>query len=135
MNFIPFFWQEYNNSAYTYFATDGFDWRLRYQTILEAELPTNLCRHYVIRSVRFTIGFNRFHILNFETPVNPTLCFLRVLNYFNEYTGNGRRRGDLFQQDYAYVYSFYMEPNGRAVLLITTNAISPIITVSDSESD
>jgi hypothetical protein len=134
MNFIPFFWQQYNDMPNAYFATDGFGWRLRYQAILEAELPTNLSSHYVIRSVRFTIGFNRFHVLGFQAPVNPTLCFLRVLNYFNEYTENGRRRGDLFQQD-SYISSFYMEPNGRAVLLITTNAISPIITVSDSESE
>jgi hypothetical protein len=40
MNVIPFDWQPYNDAVVSYYATDGFPLKLRYQTLLEGELPT-----------------------------------------------------------------------------------------------
>jgi hypothetical protein len=84
MNIIPFHWVY----QVDYFYTAGFSWELRMRTHFRQELPLDLDPN--IRSVRFVVGFNRFQVFSFATPVTEQFCFIRILNYFNEINENGK---------------------------------------------
>jgi hypothetical protein len=132
MNVIPFYWQPYNDATVSYYATEGFPWKLRYQTMLEGELPTG----NGIRSIRFNIAMNRFQVIHFGgTGVTATHAITSVLRYMNKPDEMGLRRGDLLHSHYAYIYDFHVNALGGAQLWLSPHAVYPIVTISDSDSD
>jgi hypothetical protein len=136
MNLIPFYWQPYNDATVSYFATDGFPWKLRYQTMLEGELPTANDRSR-IRSIRFNIAINRFQVIHFGNGrgVDVAHAITSVLRYMNRVDEVGNRHGDLLHPHYAYIYDFHVNALGGAELWLSPNAVYPIVNISDSDSD
>jgi hypothetical protein len=136
MNLIPFYWQSYNDATVSYFATDGFPWKLRYQTMLEGELPTaREC--FGIRSIHSNIVINRFQVIHFGngSGVTATHAITSVLRYMNKLDELGNRRGDLLHQHYTYIYDFHVNALGGAELWLSPNAVYPIVNISDSDSE
>jgi hypothetical protein len=132
MNVIPFYWQPYNDAAVSYYATDGFLRKLRYQTMLEGELPTG----NGIRSIRFNIAMNRFQVIHFGgTGVTATHAITSVLRYMNKPDAVGVRREDLLYPHYAYIYDFHVNALGGAELWLSPTVVYPMVNISDSDRD
>jgi hypothetical protein len=135
MNVIPFYWQPYNDATVSYYATEGFPWKLRYQTLLEGELPTER-NHPAIRSIRFNVTVNTHYgqVIHFGNArgVDVTHAITSVLRYMNKQDEVGVRRGDWLHPQYAYIYDFHVNNLGdqgsrAAQLWLCPNAVDPVV--------
>jgi hypothetical protein len=133
MQVIPFYWQPYNDATVSYYATEGFPWKLRYQTLLEEELPTERS-HPAIRSIRFNVTVNTFQVIHFGNArgVDATHAITSVLRYMNKQDEVGVRRGDWLHPQYAYIYDFHVstvgdQESGAAQLWLRPNAVDPVV--------